>query len=67
MEIFYLENILNLGNIGDKVKVKNGYGRNFFFKTGKLGLTKKMLNLDKKRRSYKKKLNQKINLKKLQN
>ena len=35
MEIILLENILNLGNIGDKVKVKNGYGRNFLLKTGK--------------------------------
>ena len=35
MEIILLENILNLGNIGDKVSVKNGYGRNFFLKQGK--------------------------------
>ena len=35
MEIILLENILNLGNIGDKVKVKAGYGRNFLLKTGK--------------------------------
>ena len=35
MEIILLENIMNLGNIGDKVKVKNGYGRNFLLKTGK--------------------------------
>ncbi len=35
MEIILLENVLNLGNIGDKVKVKNGYGRNFLLKTGK--------------------------------
>ncbi len=35
MEIILLENILNLGNIGDKVKVKPGYGRNFLLKTGK--------------------------------
>ena len=35
MEVILLENILNLGNIGDKVKVKNGYGRNFLLKTGK--------------------------------
>ena len=35
MEIILLENILNLGNIGDKVTVKNGYGRNFLLKTGK--------------------------------
>ena len=35
MDVILLENILNLGNIGDKVKVKNGYGRNFLLKTGK--------------------------------
>ena len=35
MEIILLENILNLGNIGDKVKVRNGYGRNFLLRTGK--------------------------------
>jgi large subunit ribosomal protein L9 len=35
MEIILLENIINLGNIGDKVKVKNGYGRNFLLKQGK--------------------------------
>ena len=35
MEIILLENILNLGSIGDKVKVKNGYGRNFLLKKGK--------------------------------
>ena len=35
MELILLENILNLGNIGDKVKVKNGYGRNFLLKKGK--------------------------------
>ncbi len=35
MEIILLENIINLGNIGDKVTVKNGYGRNFLLKRGK--------------------------------
>ena len=35
MEIILLENILNLGNIGDRVRVKNGYGRNFLLKQGK--------------------------------
>ena len=35
MELILLENIMNLGNIGDKVKVKPGYGRNFLLKTGK--------------------------------
>ena len=35
MQVILLENILNLGNIGDKVTVKNGYGRNFLLKKGK--------------------------------
>ena len=35
MELILLENIINLGNIGDKVKVKPGYGRNFLLKTRK--------------------------------
>tara|TARA_B100000963_G_scaffold316466_1_gene296287 strand:+ start:3886 stop:4341 length:456 start_codon:yes stop_codon:yes gene_type:complete len=35
MDIILLENIMNLGNIGDKVTVKPGYGRNFLLKTGK--------------------------------
>lgn len=35
MEIILLENIANLGKIGDKVTVKNGYGRNFLLKKGK--------------------------------
>ena len=35
MEIILLENVRNLGNIGDKVTVKNGFGRNFLLKKGK--------------------------------
>ena len=35
MDLILLENILNLGNIGDKVTVKNGYGRNFLLREGK--------------------------------
>ena len=35
MEVILLENILNLGKIGDKVLVKNGFGRNFLLKQGK--------------------------------
>ena len=29
MEVILLEKIANLGNLGDKVNVKSGYGRNF--------------------------------------
>ena len=35
MEVILIENIYKLGKIGDKVSVKNGYGRNFLLKTGK--------------------------------
>ena len=35
MQLILLENIINLGKIGDKVTVKNGYGRNFLLRFGK--------------------------------
>ena len=35
MELILLENIINLGDVGDKVTVKNGYGRNYLLKKGK--------------------------------
>ena len=35
MEVILLENIKNLGKIGDAVKVKRGYARNFLIKYGK--------------------------------
>ena len=35
MQIILLENIINLGKVGDQVKVKDGYGRNFLLKFGK--------------------------------
>ena len=35
MEVILLENFINIGNIGDKVSVKNGYGRNYLLKQGK--------------------------------
>jgi len=35
MEVVLLENIKNLGQIGDKVAVKRGFGRNFLIKYGK--------------------------------
>lgn len=65
MEIILLENIMNLGNIGDKVNVKPGYGRNFLLKTGKAlrfskdnldYVSKKKDELNKKNIELKKKL-----------
>ena len=35
MEIILVENISKLGKIGDKVKVKNGYARNYLLHQGK--------------------------------
>ena len=35
MEVILLENIKNLGQVGDIVKVKRGHGRNFLIKYGK--------------------------------
>ncbi|WP_404368639.1 50S ribosomal protein L9 [Marinobacter sp.] len=35
MEVILLEKVANLGSLGDKVKVKSGYGRNFLMPYGK--------------------------------
>ena len=35
MEVILLENVGNLGSLGDKVDVKSGYGRNFLIPQGK--------------------------------
>ena len=57
MELILLENILNLGKIGDKVSVKNWYGRNFLLKKGKaLRFNKENVELVKKEKD---KLNKK--------
>lgn len=38
MEIILLQKVANLGNIGDRVKVRSGYGRNFLLPQGKATL-----------------------------
>ena len=45
MEVILLENIKNLGNIGDVVNVKRGHGRNFLIKYGK-ALKASKINID---------------------
>ncbi len=35
MEVILLEKIANLGNLGDKVVIKSGYGRNYLIPYGK--------------------------------
>jgi len=63
MEIVLLENIKNLGNIGDVVNVKRGHGRNFLVKYGKaLIASKENIDIVNKKKA---KLNEKnISLKK---
>ena len=69
MEVILLENIRNLGKMGDTVKVKDGYGRNFLLKTGKalradeenkIIFKKKKEEIMKKNIEIKKKLQKKI-------
>jgi len=38
MEVILLQKIANLGNIGDRVKVRSGFGRNFLLPQGKATL-----------------------------
>jgi large subunit ribosomal protein L9 len=38
MEVILLQKVANLGNIGDRVKVNTGYGRNFLLPGGKATL-----------------------------
>ena len=57
MEVVLLENIKNLGQIGDIVKVKRGHGRNFLIKYGKaLRASEENINIVNKKKAE---LNQK--------
>lgn len=38
MEVILLQKVANLGTIGDRVKVKSGYGRNYLLPAGKATL-----------------------------
>ncbi len=38
MEVILLQKVANLGNMGDRVKVRSGYGRNFLLPQGKATL-----------------------------
>ena len=35
MQIILMDKVVNLGNLGDVVKVKDGYARNFLIPTGR--------------------------------
>jgi len=52
MDVVLLENIKNLGQIGDIVKVKRGHGRNFLIKFGKaMKASKENIELVNKKKS----------------
>ena len=52
MEVVLLENIKNLGQIGDVVNVKRGHGRNFLIKFGKaLKASKENIEIVNKKKS----------------
>ena len=52
MEVILLENIKNLGKIGDVVNVKRGHGRNFLIKYGKaLKVSKDSIDLVNKKKA----------------
>ncbi len=52
MQLILLENIKNLGQIGDLVNVKRGYGRNFLVKYGKaLKASKENIDLVNKKKA----------------
>jgi large subunit ribosomal protein L9 len=56
MEVILLQKVANLGNIGDKVKVKPGYGRNFLLPSGKAALAtaKNLVKFEERRAEFEK-------------
>ena len=60
MELILLENVINLGKIGDKVIVANGYGRNFLLKQ------KKALRFNKENQEFVNKKKDELNKKNIE-
>lgn len=60
MELVLLQKVKNLGNLGDKVKVKPGYGRNYLVPHGKAvaATTTNVAEFEKRRAEYEAKANQ---------
>lgn len=63
MEVILLEKITNLGNLGDKVNVKAGYGRNYLVPQGKAAVAtaKKMAEFEARRAELEKAAAEKLN------
>ena len=62
MELILLQKVKNLGNLGDKVNVKPGYGRNFLVPQGKAAAatTTNLADFEKRRAEYEAKANQQL-------
>ena len=60
MELILLQKVKNLGNLGDKVNVKPGYGRNFLVPQGKAtaATADNIAEFEKRRAEYEAKANQ---------
>lgn len=62
MELILLEKVRNLGNLGDKVKVKPGYGRNYLVPQGKAtaATEQNIAEFEQRRAEYEAKANQQL-------
>ena len=60
MEVVLLQKVKNLGNLGDKVRVKPGYGRNYLVPQGKAvpATATNVAEFEKRRAEYEAKANQ---------
>jgi large subunit ribosomal protein L9 len=63
MEVILLEKIANLGNLGDKVAIKSGYGRNYLIPQGKAvaATAKKIAEFEARRAELEKAAIEKLN------
>jgi large subunit ribosomal protein L9 len=62
MDLILLQKVKNLGNLGDKVRVKPGYGRNFLVPQGKAApaTATNLAEFEKRRAEYEAKANQQL-------
>jgi len=62
MQLILLQKVKNLGNLGDKVNVKPGYGRNFLVPQGKAvsATESNLADFEKRRADYEAKANQQL-------
>ncbi|MBX3689071.1 50S ribosomal protein L9 [Dokdonella sp.] len=62
MELILLQKVKNLGNLGDKVKVKPGYGRNYLVPQGKAtaATAENIAEFEQRRAEYEARANQQL-------